>query len=59
MTPRPGVTTGGVGFGNVNVEAKRIAIHGGTELEGVLNQARPCDAGGPSVEGSRRLTEAG
>jgi acyl-homoserine-lactone acylase len=38
---------------------RRIAIHGGTEPEGVLNQARPRDAGGPAVEGSRRLTEAG
>lgn len=38
---------------------RRIAIHGGTEPEGVLNQARPRDAGGPVVEGSRRLTEAG
>ena len=38
---------------------RRIAIHGGTEPEAVLNQARPRDAGGPPVEGSRRLTEAG
>jgi acyl-homoserine-lactone acylase len=38
---------------------KRIAIHGGTEPEAVLNQARPRDAGGRPVEGSRRLTEAG
>ena len=38
---------------------RRIAIHGGTEPEGVLNQARPRDAGGPLIEGSRRLTEAG
>jgi acyl-homoserine-lactone acylase len=38
---------------------RRIAIHGGTEPEAVLNQARPRDAGGPPIEGSRRLTEAG
>ncbi len=38
---------------------KRIAIHGGTEPEATLNQARPRNAGGPLVEGSRRLTDAG
>lgn len=38
---------------------RRIAIHGGNEPEGVLNQVRRRDADDPSVEGSRRLSETG